>query len=249
MGHSVKIKNQLAVINVIFVIILMQASHRLFAEIENDNPTTVIKAINCMETHDKFMSPILGMGLNESMNRGVVIRAKYLLQKNTTLEVTEQPRTHSGDDIYNSMIVVNRANKTKEYVLAQLIKRGGYFRLWQASSFCSMSGHGFLILAFQAVGASGWEAYVLVRWSHSRIDVNAFPTVSQGKIVVDRADAKDYELWSAIDADMTDCTACPKHYEIQDCQLDGDSIRCKMRKRTIGPLSPKDMKGKEITFK
>jgi len=249
MRNSVKIRCRLVAISLIQAVVLMQTGQHLFAESQDDNPTTVIDATNCKETHETFPIPIPRTDSNGQLSRDMVVRARYQLQENLTLEVTEKPHAHTENDVYNSAIVVRQVNHTTEYELARLIKRGGYFRLLHASSFCSLSGQGFLILAFQAGWTSDWEAFVLVRWSQSGINVKAFPTVSQGKIVVKRADPKDFELWSAVDADMTACTACPKHYQIQDCQMDGNSILCKKRSKIVGPFSPEALKEKEITLK
>ena len=81
----------------------------------------------------------------------------------------------------------------------------------------------------------------MIQYSPQGIDVQGFPMVEQGRIVVKKAAPGEVELWSAFARNGIECDACKKHYSVQGCQIGQQSVECKRRPGSGTTLSPNEL--------
>jgi hypothetical protein len=204
----------------------------------NSRSTQTIDIAKCEERHETFPLPLPSRDEDGKLISHMLARAKFRLSEETTLRITEYPRSQGDEDTYNSVIVIKQAGHQKEYPLASTIMGGSALRLLKSFSCCTRSVKGLLVLAFQAGWTGSAQGFVLIRFSKDWVDVKTFPIVYQGRLVIRRTDPNTVELWSSVPEDRHTCDACEKRYSIQDCKIGGGSTICKKRPSVEGPISP-----------
>lgn len=175
-----------------------------------------------------------------------ISRAAFQLGKETSVEILEY-RVQDPDEAYNTTIVIRQRLKEQRYLVPGLISGGENLRLICALPIGDETDHGKLVLGLTAGWTDAVQGFVLITRLVETVKVYGFPMVDQGKIVFNRKGDRA-ELWSA-DRSEEKCSACPKHYEVQDCTLGQNGFVCKKRKKIYGPLYPNSVTAEIISVK
>jgi len=233
MSFGVKSRKACLLLNGIFALTLS-----LSLPNENSTSTQIIDLGKCEERQETFPLLLPPRDEDGKLVSQVLARAKFRLNEETTLRIIEYPRSRGDEDTYNSVIIIEQAGGHKEYPLASTIRGGSALRLLKSFSYCMSSGKGLLALSFQAGWTGSAQGFVLIRYYKDWVDAKTFPIVYQGRMVINRSDSNNVELWSSVPEDRHTCDACDKRYSIQDCKIGGRSTVCKKRPSVEGPYSP-----------
>jgi hypothetical protein len=187
--------------------------------------------LGCTESHRVIAPRKPRMGADGNILAGQAItQTKMTLDGSTTVRIVEYPRSGIDLDSYNSTIIIQRGQEQQKYALDRLIKDGSVLRLVEVASLCGSSDQGTVFLAFEAGSTGATEGFAVIRYSLGAVDVQAFPMANKGRIVVSKVKPEMVELWSATgSASQIDCDACKKHYAVQDCTVEQQSVECKQR--------------------
>ena len=227
-----------------FVPMLLAIQQLAFAQTPISSP-----AFACKEIHRTLAPRNPRMTADGSIISGqAIVQESLILNEGATVKIVEYPRSGKDLDIYNSTIIVQRGQEQKRYSVERLIKDGSVLRLVEVASLCTSSDQGLLFLAFEAGSSGASEGFVVVRYSTTTVDVQSFPMANQGRIVIERAAPNEVELWSAI-ADGSECGACKKHYSVQSCHVEEQSIECNPRPGAGETLSPDKLMNARIVIR
>jgi len=201
--------------------------------------TAPAAASGCEEGHRRFTPGFPRAAADGNIIPGqTIVRARLKIGDSAVVRVVEYPRAGADLDVYNSTIIVQRGQQQTRYLLKKLIKGGEFLRLTETTSLCTFSGQGTVLLAFEAGATGAAQGFVIIRYSADSMDVKGFPSVYQGRIVVNRSAPNRVELWSTTTEDAALCEACRKHYIVQDCEAGQAGVECTQRPGFIGPLDP-----------
>ncbi|RZU42418.1 hypothetical protein [Edaphobacter modestus] len=227
-----------------FAPMLLATQQLAFAQTPISSP-----AFACKEIHRTLAPKNPRMAADGSIIPGqAIVQESLTLSEGATVKIVEYPRSGKDLDSYNSTIIVQRGQEQKSYPVERLIKYGSVLRLVEVASLCTSSDQGLFFLAFEAGSSGASEGFVVVRYSTTTVDVQAFPMANQGRIVIKRAAPNEVELWSA-NADSTECDACKKHYSVQNCHVEQQSIECKLQPGAGETLSPNKLMNARIVIR
>lgn len=174
-----------------------------------------------------------------------LVQAQFRPDGRTLIKVIEYPRSGEKLDSYNSRIVIERDHERKIFSVANLVT-GRYFRVVESATLCMSDDRGAVFLAFAAGPTGATEAFIVIDLSEQGIAIQAFPTATQGRIIVKKSSPNEVQLWSASEAVGIDCDACKKRYSVQDCRVEKTNVKCQQQTGPPATVSPDIFMGKRI---
>jgi hypothetical protein len=122
-----------------------------------------------------------------------------------------------------------------------MIRGGRTLRVLNTSEVCEDSKSGLEVLEFEG-GANGLnDGFAIIRFSPKQVSFSTLPLTAQGKLILDRKNLDEVELWSANPNDLGLGTAEPKRYITRKCPWESKNYHCGTNTRDVGPVSPQDV--------